>query len=202
MIDADYWARYYEVTADRPAWETVRMAIGRFAEEAAPARGRFAVDLGCGAGRDARELLRAGWSVLAVDREPGAIRALEAATSADLRPGLQTRVADLADVDVPPCDLVNASLSLPFLSPESFWDAWARIIAALPVGGRLAAMLFGDRDGDVGDPTMTHPSPDTIRASLAAFEFEHWVDREEDGRTALGEPHHFHMLELVARRIR
>ena len=202
MIDADYWARYYEVTVDRPAWETVRTAIERFAAEAAPARGRFAVDLGCGAGRDARELLRAGWSVLAVDREPGAIGALEAATSADLLPGLKTRVADLAEVDVPPCDLVNASLSLPFLSPESFWDAWARIIAALPVGGRLAAMLFGDRDGDAGDPTMTHPSPDTIRASLAAFELEHWVDREEDSRTALGEPHHFHMLEFVARRIR
>ena len=202
MVDADYWARYYEVTVDRPAWETVRMAIRRFAAEASPARGRLAVDLGCGAGRDARELLRAGWSVLAVDREPGAIRVLEAATSADLRPGLQTRVADLADVDVPPCDLVNASLSLPFMSPESFWDAWTRIIAALPVGGRLAAMLFGDRDGDAGDPTMTHPSPDAIRASLAAFEFEHWVDREEDSRTALGEPHHFHMLELVARRIR
>ena len=64
----------------------------------------------------------------------------------------------------------------------------------------MAAMLFGDRDGDAGDPAMTHLSPDTIRASLIAFEIEHWVDREEDGRTALGEPHHFHMLELVVRR--
>ena len=77
----------------------------------------------------------------------GVQRALEAATSADLRPGLQTRVADLAAVDVPPCDLVNASLSLPFLPPESFWDAWARIIAALPVGGRLAAMLSATATG-------------------------------------------------------
>jgi SAM-dependent methyltransferase len=202
VIDADYWARYYEVTVDRPAWETVRMAIVSFAAEAAPVRGRFAVDLGCGAGRDARELLRAGWNVLAVDREPGAIRALEAATSVDLRPALRTRVADLAEVDVPPCDLVTASLSLPFLAPAAFWGTWRRIRNALPVGGRLAAMLFGDRDGDAGDPTMTHPSPDAIHAGLAAFEFEHWVDREEDSRTALGEPHHFHMLELVARRVR
>jgi hypothetical protein len=31
---------------------------------------------------------------------------------------------------------------------------------------------------------------------------EYWVDREEDSLTALGEPHHFHRLELVARRIR
>ena len=31
--DSDYWARYYEVTVDRPAWETVRIAIERFSAE-------------------------------------------------------------------------------------------------------------------------------------------------------------------------
>ncbi len=198
MIDANYWARYYEITVDRPAWQTVRLAIERFAADTVDRR--FAVDLGCGAGRDTRELLRAGWKVLAVDREPGAINALEAATPADLRPNLETRIADLADVNIPPCDLVNASLSLPFVASEAFWRTWGRILEALPVGGRLAAMLFGDRDADAGDPSMTHPPPDAILSSLAAFEIEHWVDREEDGHTALGEPHHFHMLELVARR--
>lgn len=121
MLDSAYWGRYYEVTVDRPAWATVRFAIERFAADGAEAAGdRFAVDLGCGAGRDARELLRAGWTVLAIDREQGAIDALEAATPAGLRPVLQTRVADIATVDVPACDLVNANLVLPFLAPEAF----------------------------------------------------------------------------------
>jgi SAM-dependent methyltransferase len=203
MIDADYWARYYAVTGDRPAWETVRLAIERFAAEPGGAgTGRFAVDLGCGAGRDTRELLRAGWSVLAIDREPAAIAALAAAASVDLRPALRTLVADVGTVDIPACDLVNANLILPFLAPDAYWATWDRILAALPVGGRLAAMLFGDRDGGAGDPTMTHPSPATIRAKLIDFELEHWIDREEDGATALGEPHHFHLVELVARRAR
>ena len=202
MLDAEFWGRYYEVTVDRPAWQTVRLAIAQFAvEDGVVTRRRFAVDLGCGAGRDARDLLRAGWTVLAIDREPGAIDALKRATSADLRPALRTRVGDLATVEIPTCDLVNASLSLPFLEPVAFWIAWDRILAALPTGGRLAAMLFGDRDEDAADPTMTHPSPDVIRASLADFEIEHWVDREEDGTTALGEAHHFHMVEVVARRV-
>jgi SAM-dependent methyltransferase len=204
MTDSEYWSRYYTVTVDRPAWATVRSAIERFAAEdvGTGSRERFAVDLGCGAGRDARELLRTGWRVLAIDREPAAIAALEAATPGELRPSLQTRVADLAVVAIPRCDLVNASLSLPFLPPAEFWAAWARARAALTVGGRLSAMLFGDRDAGADDPGMTCPSPEAIRASLADFEIEDWLDSEEDSETALGEPHHFHRVELVARRVR
>lgn len=200
MIDSDYWARYYAVTAERPAWLTLRRAIELFAAER-QAQPRFAVDLGCGAGRDTEELLNAGWRVLAIDREQAAIAVVEAATPAHLRPALETRVADLATVDLPSCDFVNASLSLPFLSPDAYWGTWQRILAALPVGGRIAAMLFGDRDGSSSDPSMTCPLPEEIRASLASFEIEHWSDREEDTQTALGEPHHFHLVELVARRV-
>jgi SAM-dependent methyltransferase len=203
MIDSEYWARYYAVTVDRPPWETVRIAIDRFvAEDTKPSRGRFAVDLGSGAGRDARALLRAGWRVLAIDREQAAVATLGSATPVGHRPRLETRVADLATVSIPTCDLVNASLSLPFLPPDAYWTVWGRISDALPVGGRLATMLFGDRDESAGDPTMTCISPATIRASLASFEVEHWVDLEEDARTALGEPHHFHRIEVVARRVR
>jgi tellurite methyltransferase len=205
VVDSDYWARYYTVTVERPAWETVRFAIARFAAEDAGEdrrRSRFAVDLGCGAGRDARELLRAGWRVLAIDREAGAIEALRAAAVEDSDGRLTTQVADIGEVEVPACDLVNASVSLPFLQPEAYWRAWDGIVGALSIGGRVAAMLFGDRDDSNEDPQMTCPSPDAIRARLADFEIEHWLDQEEDTHTALGDPHHFHRVELVARRIR
>jgi tellurite methyltransferase len=203
VTDSDYWARYYAVTVDRPPWDTVKLAIGLFAaDDADHPRPRFAVDLGCGAGRDTRELLRAGWRVLAVDRERGAIETLEAATPPDLRAALETCVVDLATVDVPACDLVNASLSLPFLAADQFWRTWDRVLAALQVDGRVAAMLFGDRDGSSSDHSMTCSPPQRVRASLSSFEIEHWIDREEDTQTALGEPHHFHMVELVARRVK
>ena len=201
MIDSDYWARYYQVTMDRPSWETVRFAIARFAAEASVGQ-RFAVDLGCGAGRDTRELLRGGWQVLAVDREPEAIAVLERAVEPEARASVRTLVADLATVEIPDCDLVNASVSLPFLAPDAFWLTWSRALAALEIGGRIAAMLYGDRDDGADDPSMTCVEPDAVRASLTGFEIEHWVDIEEDSQTALGEPHHFHRLDLVARRLR
>lgn len=197
----DDWPAYYEVTVGRPAWSTTTVAIELFAaEDGAVSRPRLAVDLGCGAGRDSRELLRAGWHVLAVDREPKAIDALLAVTERKDRPRLETRIADLAGFRIPPCDLVIANLSLQFLGCDAYTGAWAAIRSALRPGDRIAAMVFGDRDEAASDTTMTCPSPLSIRARIRGFDVEHWTEREEDGETALGEPHHIHLIEFVARR--
>ncbi len=213
--DSEHWPDYYEVTVERPAWETVRLAIQKFRDDDTRGAGgglgsgngsaahpaRFAVDLGCGAGRDARELLRAGWRVLAVDREPAARTALEAAVESELRPRLSIHIEDLATVAIPPCDLVNASLCLPFLAPDAFHATWRRIVASLEPGARFSAMVFGDRDESASDASMTCPPPGEITAALAGFEIEHWSAEEDDKPTALGEPHHFHLIEFVARKL-
>lgn len=198
VADPD-WPAYYQVTVDRPPWQTVVLAADRFESEGEQAQ-RFAVDLGCGAGRDTRELLRRGWRVLAIDREAAGIDAVRAATPPEDRGRLETRVEDLATAAIPGCDLVNASLSLPFLAPDAFDAAWARVVAAIRPGGRFAGMLFGDGDESATDPTMTCRSSSAIRDGLADFEIEFWAEKEEDGTTALGEPHHFHLIEVVARR--
>jgi SAM-dependent methyltransferase len=150
---------------------------------------RFAVDLGCGAGRDTRELLRRGWRVLATDMTPEGIETLRRLTPEDDLVRLQTEVS---------CDLVNANLSLPFQPAQDYAAVWERIRAAIPVGGRFSGMLFGDRDQAAGEAEMTCPSPEVIRGYLDGFEIEHWNEKEEDGETALGEPHHFHLIEVVA----
>lgn len=196
-----HWPDYYAVTVDRPAWQTVSEAIRLFAAESGPdAPPRFAVDLGCGAGRDARKLLRNGWRVLAVDNEPAAIETLLSVTTEDDRARLQTRVADLASFEIPACDLVNASVSLQFLHADNYARTFERIAAALAPGGRFAGLLYGDRDEAASDPDVTCPSPDEIRAWLSDFEIESWSEREEDGKMALGDPHHIHLIEIVARR--
>jgi len=221
----DHWPDYYAVTVDRPAWQTVTGAIALFAAEDQPAAAdgpaaedqpaaeggpsaedetgapaRFAVDLGCGAGRDARELLRHGWHVMAVDLEQTAIDALVAATPDEDRTRLRTQVADIASFDIPACDLVNASVSLQFLEADAYARTFERITAALAPGGRFSGLLYGDRDESASDPDVTCPSPEAIRGYLRDFEIESWLEREEDGRMALGDPHHIHLIEVVARR--
>jgi SAM-dependent methyltransferase len=196
-----HWPDYYKVTAERPAWGTVTQAAGSFIELDPGAPPRLAVDLGCGAGRDTRELLQRGWRVISVDKTPQGIETLESLTPAEDRARLQTHVADVADFEIPACDLVNANLILPFLSAEAYAATWHRIRESIVPGGRFSGMLFGDRDQAAGEPDMTCPSPEVIRGHLEGFAIEHWDEKEEDGQTALGEPHHFHLIEVVAVRL-
>ena len=192
-----HWPDYYEVTAERPSWTTTKTAAEAFGEH--PDDGpRFAVDLGCGAGRDSRELLRRGWRVLATDMTPEGIATLRSLTpDADLE-RLSTEVSVLSKFRIPPCDLVNANLILPFQPAADYAAVWERIRAAIPVGGRFSGMLFGHKDQAADDPGMTCPTPEVIRSFLDGFEIELWNEKEEDGQTALGDDHHFHLIEVVA----
>jgi len=195
--DETHWPDYYEVTAERPSWTTTIAAAEAFGEH--PVSGpRFAVDLGCGAGRDSRELLRRGWRVLAVDMTPEGPETLRRLTPEDDLERLETVVSILADFEIPPCDLVNANLILPFQPADDYDEVWGRIRGAIPVGGRFSGMLFGDRDQAADEPDMTCPAPDVIRGQLEGFDVEYWNEKEEDGTTALGDPHHFHLIEVVA----
>jgi tellurite methyltransferase len=190
------WARYYDARADAVR-ETLLAALDRFPEPG------LAVDLGCGAGADAAELLRRGWRVLAVDSEPEAVDRLR--RRADLGPGgldrLHTRVARMEHAELPAAQLVNASWSLPFCRPEAFPAVWRRITLALVPGGRFCGQLFGDRDGWRGEQELTFLSRPQVDSLLEGFEAEILDEVERDGRTALGEPKHWHVFNVVARKL-
>ena len=192
-----HWPENYAVTAERPEWTTTRTAAEAFGAHTADGPW-FAVDLGCGAGRDTRELLRRGWRVLATDMTPeGPERLWQLTPEAD-RDRLETEVSRLQDFEIPVCDLVNANLILPFQPADDYEATWARILAAIPVGGRFSGMLFAENDDAADEDEMTCPAPEVIRGYLHGFDVEYWNEKEEDGQTALGDDHHFHLIEVVA----
>jgi SAM-dependent methyltransferase len=158
----------------------------------------FGVDLGCGQGRDTREMLRRGWRVLAIDAEPEAIERLRAATGDE--PRLETRVTSFVDAEWPAADLVNAGYALPFCPPEQFDAVWARLVASVRRGGRFSGQLFGDRDEWAGDGSLTFLTRDEALGRLEPFELERFDEEDEDGKTALGDPKHWHVFHVIARR--
>ncbi|MBD0330024.1 MAG: class I SAM-dependent methyltransferase [Thermoleophilia bacterium] len=195
MSDEPSWSEFYDRVADRPPHETVVGALDRFEREGR--RTGFAVDLGCGDGRDAAELARRGWRVLAIDAEEEAIERLRA------RPGLEaveTLVARFEEATWPRADLVNAGFSLAFCAPEHFGEVWRRIVESLRPAGRFSGQLFGDRDGWAGDAEMTFVTRSEAESLFAGFELERFDEVDEDGHLVTGAPKHWHVFHVVAKR--
>ncbi len=204
------WAQYYQAVDGRPPRETLLAALALAKADVDPSTAPFAVDLGCGNGRDTLELLRQGWHVLAIDGEPAAIAQLQKA-AANLWPhhpervasALDTRVAPFETLTLPPSvDLINASFCLPFCPPDTFPALWQTIVATLRVGGRFCGQLFGDRDSWASYPNLTHHTRVDVERLLQPFAVEFWVEEEHPGQTALGAAKHWHLFQVVAQKQR
>ena len=177
------WSEYYRATAKWPPANTLVKAL----ELAGVREGKeFAVDLGCGAGRDTLELLKRGWHVLAMDNEPKAIRFLRTAIPGKYRGRLRTRRAAFETVKLPKCDLINGSYSLPFCRPESFNDFWRRMVNALRPNGLLVGQLFGVHDEWANSTDMTFHTASEVESLSRSLKVEFFEEKEWDGTTASG----------------
>ncbi len=195
---AEDWRVYYERTGDRPPRETLLGALERFDQEDALGR---AVDLGCGGGRDTVEMLRRGWSVLAIDAQASAIETLLA------RPELEefgakpdTLISRFEQADWDQADLVNSSFALPLCPKADFLVMWQRIFNSLRSGGRFSGQLYGDRDEWAGDPTNSHFTRAEAEDLLLGYHVEHFREEETDSETPRGSQKHWHIFHIIARK--
>lgn len=191
------WEPYYTATAGSPVRALCQEAI----EAAQEPRGRVAVDLGAGAGRETAALLAAGWHVLALDGAPGAHLRIQASVPSAHRDRLTVVEQSFAALDrLPDSGLVYAGYALPFQRPEVFARTWSLIRTALTPGSGaiLAVNLFGPRDTWASDPELTTHGPDEACALLDGLEILALREEEREGNSITG-PKHWHVLDLLAR---
>jgi len=200
MSNNETWAAYYEKTGTRPPRDTLLFALDRFDAELGPDDRHFAVDMGSGNGRDTIELLRRGWSVLAVDAETDAIDGLRSRPDLPTDARLDTLVSRFEDAELPEADLINSSFALPLVPPQHFPDLWDGMVGALRSGGRISCQLYGDRDSWVGDPTITFFTLGGVEALLNPLDVEHFREEEDDSTTPRGGQKHWHIFHIVARK--
>lgn len=194
------WIAYYNAVAGRPPRETLLKALALFEEELPADAPKFAVDLGCGNGRDTVELVRRNWHVLAIDAEEAAIARLLSHLELKLD-HLKTRIERFEELTLPRSqDLINASFCLPFCPPDAFPKLWQTITHALRPGGRLSGQLIGDRDSWAEYSNTNYHTRQEVDTLLAAFEVEWLVEESHAGKTAIGEDKYWHLFHVVARK--
>lgn len=196
--DSRNWAAYYAAVQGRPPRATLVQAMRAVSRPGGPA-GRRAIDLGCGAGRDALPLLAAGWHVLAIDAEPAALRALTAATPPFHRPRLVTRQARLERTFLPAAELVNASFSLFSIERLAVLaDLVRRIRTALVPEGRFAGQFLGPRDSWVRAGRTIGIDRPVLGTLFGGFVLERLDEEEGDAATPHGESKYWHIWHVVA----
>ena len=197
------WPAYFDRMEGKPPRHTLVRAMENFDTKASPddPAPRFAIDLGCGAGRDTQLLLERGWSVLAIDGHAQAIARLHARpVCATAGARLTTRVETFEQADLPPCDLLNASFALPFCPPGAFGALWQKINASIRPGGRFSGQFFGDRDSWSILEDRTHLTRDQVIALFDGFVLE-MLEEEDRPSAHAGEAHkHWHVFHIVARK--
>ena len=190
------WEAYYRWTSRRPPRELLVQVLNHIDWEGRGRKGRTAIDLGFGAGTDSLELLRRGWKVLAIDGQSVAARFLARRVPARHRSSLTCLVAPMEGLELPPADLIYASFSLPFCSPESFPALWSSIRRAIRPGGHFAGQLFGDKDEWRGDRPFVFHGRRELGQLARGFRTELLRETVEEGRSFDG-PKHWHFFDLI-----
>lgn len=190
------WANFATVTKDHEHHFLVERA-----EALVPAgeQERYALDLGCGAGRNTRFLLSRGWHVTAVDAEPAAIAIVSEMKNENLRV-VQSKFEDF-EFGEARYDLVCAQFSLPFTPRDKFATVIARIKKALKLGGYFEGQFFGTRDEwNKPGSSLTFVKREEIDALLEGLTMVEIGEEDKEGCTAPGATKHWHVFHVIAKK--
>lgn len=160
--------------------------------------GKTAIDLGCGAGRDTKLLLKRGFDVVAIDSEP-----LSEHFMKDLYKlgSLIYVLSTFEDFHFTNYDLINARYSLPFNPPDSFPGVMNSILKSLNLGGVFVGQLFGVNDQwNTERSNMTFHTRLDVEKLFSEFEIMKLTEKDEDDLLADGSKKHWHVFDIIAHR--
>ena len=161
---------------------------------------RQAVDLGCGAGKEAQQLMQSGWDVLAVDNEPEAITRTIANCSGGQAGMLTTCLSDFECLPaLPRSNLIHAGLALPFCRPKSFKQLWDQVLHALEPGGVFVGHFFGPQHGWSTFAHLTFHSELDIRRMCEGLEVNLLRETQIMTQTPSG-PLNWHRFDLIVQK--
>jgi len=167
---------------------------------ALPDRKEHALDIGAGALNATKYLLSSGFEhVTALDAAP---RAQEAARELP-RDQVTFVLSRFEEFHFPAnrYDLVNAEFSLPFMNRSDFAPTFTALLRSVKPGGIFSGQLFGPNDSwNVENSGMSFHTRAEAEAFFRDFELAHFEEEDHPGTTKLGEPKHWHIFHIIAKK--
>ncbi|MGO1120786.1 class I SAM-dependent methyltransferase [Rhodovibrionaceae bacterium A322] len=201
----DRWQGYYQATEGKPPRPTLLRALTEWSALGHRQPGH-ALDLGAGTGRDSLELLQQGWKVSAYDGDASGLAKLQEKSrslSQGEKPAPPLDINCLAFEEIsqlPSCDLINASFSLPFCRINAFDSLWSAIRQALSPGGLFCGQLLGPQDQWVEERGLLNFSADDLPPLFSGFRVIEQREEIGPGFSYKGEKF-WHIWHLVLQRL-
>ena len=187
--------KFYDNTIDSKPNYTVKKFIELNVEAG------NAVELGCGAGRDTVCLIKNGWNVLAIDREDVESR-IKAKLSKEQLKQFKFLKQEFENIELKKNNLVVANFSIPFCNKNNFEKLWNEINNSILKDGYFVGNFFGVNDEWKSiKEDMTFLTKWQVIELFKNFEIIELEEIEKDDFTGLGKMKHWHIFNVIARKL-
>jgi SAM-dependent methyltransferase len=187
--------KYYDNTERIPANSNIIYCINKLK----PAPGK-AIDIGCGAGRDTKYLLKHGWSVIAIDKADLYDRISKYLTKEAME-RFQFSKQEFENLKLENADLIVANFSLSFCKKDKFYEMWDKIVENINENGYFVGNFFVInyewKDIMINQSFFTKEQVENLFDKFNIIKFD---ELEKDALTGEGKMKHWHYFSVIAQK--
>lgn len=162
---------------------------------------KYAIDLGCGAGRDTIYLIKSGWKVLSIDRENTSEFIFSKLNNEELEK-FNFKCQEFENIELDKNNLLVANFSIPFCNKEHFDEFWNKIANSILKDGFFVGNFFGLNDSwaKMKDQMVFLSKKQVLELFENLFDIIEFNEVEKDGKTGLGKMKHWHIYNVIAKK--
>ena len=156
--------------------------------------GNIAIDLGTGAGNDARYLVEKGFKVTCIDKEEKSKEIIMSQNNESLKFELQ----EFENLKLNKADLINACFSLFFCNPDRFEKMMIEITSSINKKGFFVGNFLGKEDEWNGNNQETFLNKEELLYHFKDFKIMYFAEKKYIKNTVLGKTKNWHVFEIIA----
>ena len=159
-------------------------------------KGKTAIDLGAGAGNDAKYLLEKGFKVTCIDKEEKSKDIIMSQITQN--ENLKFELQEFENIKLHKADLIYSCFSLHFCNPEKFDNLMDEIMENVNLNGFFVGNFLGEEDGWYGNDKMTFLSKERVLDYFKDFEIKYYAEKKYVKDVVIGGKKNWHVFEIIA----